>query len=60
MILSHVGSVFSISCILGIAPHTVVMVSVMVSEGKTTASDGCGSGLRQGLVQGGDKGSTRV
>ena len=35
-------------------------MSVMVSEGKTTASDGCGSGLGQGLVQGGDKGYTRV
>ena len=35
-------------------------MSVMVSEGKTTASDGRGSGLRQGLVQGGDKGYTRV
>ena len=37
----------------------MVAVSVMVSEGKTMASDCCGSGRRQGLVQG-DKGHTRV
>ena len=29
----------------------VVTVSVRVSEGKTMASDGCKSGLRQGLAQ---------
>ena len=34
--------------------------AVMVSEGKTMASDGYRSGLRQGLVHGGDKGCTRV
>ena len=37
----------------------MVAVSVMVSEGKIMASDVCGSGRRQGLVQG-DKGHTRV
>ena len=37
----------------------VVAVSVMVSEGKTMASNVYGSGLQQGLVQGGDKGCTR-
>ena len=31
----------------------VVAMSVRVSEGKTLASDGCESGLRKGLVQGG-------
>ena len=39
----------------------VVAVSVRLSEGKTMASYGCGSGLRQGLVQGGrQRGATRV